>query len=206
MQSFQTLILDFINRHPVMIIGFALIILSSIGNLSTRKLKVNTNQRMSMMIFLSGFVLIMIDLYRNNTFSGFFSKPQTVQADISKPKEDVEIKRKIENYFATLPAHDFDRVRNFFPNILDKYFDEEKITMFRLSRRFKREWKTIKSESYDIQWDTWKYKYENGQHIVGITVLHSITPEKGEANQTSKLLEIRFDINHKITSIDTGIE
>jgi hypothetical protein len=208
MQSFQSLLLDFINRHPLMIIGFILVLWSSVGNLSTKKVKVSTNQNMGMMILLAGLALIFTDLYRNNALN--WGKPAIVHAEANKdkPDESIELKRKVENYFAAFASHDFDRVRNFLPNIMDKYFDESKITMLHLSRRLKREWKKIKAETFEIQWDTWKYKKgENAaQHIVNFSVLHNLTPDAGEAKSDTRKLEFHFDSNLKITQIDTGIE
>lgn len=204
MQSMWEFIVSFANRHPLLVIGFLLIILSSISNLSTKKVKVSTNNRMSMVIFLSGVLFMGLDLWQSNSLP-ITNKNKTVTAEMNPTQASSDLKRKVENYFEALEARDFNRISAFYPNILEGYFGENNVTQAHISRRFKQEWKKIASEKFEILWNTWKYRYEqNGRHIVSFSFKHKYQPKEKESEEIAedKTMELSFDRNYKIYVID----
>ncbi len=197
-------IVGFANKHPLMVIGFLLIILSSISNLSTKKVKVNTNSRMSMVIFLSGLGCMGLDLWQSNSLP-IIPKNKLAKAEVNVTQASADLKRKVENYLDALQTHDFNRISPFFPNILDSYFGEDKVTQLHVSRRLKQEWKKIISEKFEVAWNTWKYRNdENGRHIVSFSFKRTYQPKEKETEELSedKNMELSFDRNYKIYVVD----
>lgn len=195
-------LISFANRHPLMVIGIGLVLLSSISNLSTKKVKVKTNYHMTMWFFFAGLGCMGLDLWQSNSLPiKHKEKPALNHNQIS-----ADLKRKVENYLEALQSKDYDRISPFFPNTLDSYFGEDKVTYRHVWRRMKQDWKNMLNETINPMWETWKYKHdeEKGRYIVSFSFKHayqtSDTPAK-DMNQ-EKAIELSFDRNYQIYRVD----
>jgi hypothetical protein len=205
--SFLQFATDFINRHPMLTIGALFVLLSSLSSLSTRKVKVNTNQRMAMAFFWAGIAFICLDLWRSNTLS--FNKPKVETVENTELIHK-ELKRRATNYLEALASHDMDKVRNFFPNILDKYYDNYKLTFIGFAGILRREWRKINKETFDIEPTSWKYRsLTDGsykKYIASFRYKHTLENKEGASSTSDKTMELTFDNAYKIYGIDTAID
>ena len=202
MENFWNFAVAFTNKHPLLVIGFLLIILSSISNLSTKKVKVNTNNKMSMVIFLAGLSFVALDLWQSNSLP-IPNKSKLAKVEVNHEEVKAELKRKVENYLEAVEEQDLDRISNFLPNILDRYFGEDKVTQRHVFREMKSDWKKIIKEKYEVLWNTWKYRSNDaGRYIVSFSFKHNYQPKEGEPISENKTLELSFDRNYKIYAID----
>jgi|GEM_PF-3148816 len=205
MEAVWNFIVSFANRHPLMVIGGLFVLLSSISNLSTKKVKVKTNTSMSMTIFLAGLAFMGLDLWQSNSLP-IANKNKNPKTEVNPTQVSAELKRKVENYLEALETHDFNRISAFYPSVLDGYFGESKVTQLHVSRRMRQEWKKILSEKFEVLWNTWKYRSDadNGKYIVSFSFKHKYQPKEKETEEVAedKTMELVFDRNYKIYNID----
>lgn len=195
-------LVSFANRHPLMVIGACLVLLSSISNLSTKKVKVKTNYHMTMWFFLAGLGCMGLDLWQSNSLPiKHKEKPQLNHSQIS-----TDLRRKVENYLEAFRTRDYDRLEPFFPNTLDSYFGEDKVTYRHVWRRLKQDWKNMLNETIEPLWNTWKYRHDEnlGRYIVSFSYKHSYqTADKQPKDMTQeKAMELSFDRNYQIYRLD----
>lgn len=203
-QGMWAFLIDFANRHPLMVIGGLMVIISALSNVSTKKVKVKTNYHMSMWFFLAGLGCMGLDLMR----SGYFKEKKP---PINQVQASADLKRKVENYLEALATQDRDRVSPFYGSPLS-YFGEENVTFGHIWRRMKQEWRKVANQKFEVAWNTWRYRLDEQaeKHIVSFSFKRKFQLEDkkgvGEEQAEDKSIEFTFDRDYKIARIDKPTE
>jgi hypothetical protein len=197
---------SFANRHPLMVIGALFVLLSSISNLSTKKVKVKTNYHMSMWFFLAGLGCMGLDLWQSNSLP---IKSHKEKPPINTVQVNADLKRKVENYMEALETHEYSRVSPFYPSVLDSYFGEDKVSFGHVWRRMRQDWRKIAKEKFEVLWNTWKYRLDeaNERHIVSFSFKRKYLTDEKESveKEEDKSIEFTFDRNYKIFKVDKPV-
>lgn len=202
MEYLQNLVLDFINNKPLMALGIGMVLVSAISSLSFSRVRVKTNQRISLVMFLMGLVFILMDFPTEKKSKGILSSKSDTKEEakeqIQKYKEQ-EVKKVMEDFYEALARKDAESVESFFAPKVEKYLDKSNLNAYRIKKDLMIAWKKTKTESYQINWQTWKYTIDaEGNHLIQVDVQHTTQPAQGEEFDETLQLEIRLNKDLKI--------
>lgn len=203
MEYLQNLVLDFINNKPLMALGIGMVLVSAISSLSFSRVRVKTNQRISLVMFLMGLVFILMDFPTEKKSNKGIVNAKSDTKDEAKEQiqkyKEQEVKKVMEDFYEALARKDAESVESFFAPKVEKYLDKSNLNAYRIKKDLMIAWKKTKAETYQINWKTWKYKIDaEGNHLIQVDVQHTTQPTQGEEFDETLQLEIRLNKDLKI--------